>query len=159
MPRIITPELITRALEMVMPATKEILNDPRAIWGPRWVNGEIDAPGLEKPYTFGFQVTESRKWNNEWGNKVDFAEIAHKKLAVVKRLGLSTGAVAKLMPWLLMEGEYLYAGGAWRDGICVAVSGAKSATDEAIAEMIISAIVMLSLLDAEKRLAEGKTQI
>jgi len=161
MPRIITPELVARAIELVRPAVQEILCDSQAVWGPRWVDGWVDAPGLEKAYRFGFQAMRSRSrvWNRKWGKKMDFVSVADKKLSVVKRLGVNTSAVAKLMPWLLQEGEYLYAGGAWRDGICVAVSGAKSAADEAIAEMVASAIVMLCLLDAEKRLKENKAQI
>lgn len=154
--KIITEGLVKKAIELVRPAAEKILNAEDTTWGPKWVEGLIKAPGLEEELSFLFgKVTE---WNPSWG-AIFFSKIVAAKLQVVKREGVNTSILVATKPWKLEEGEYLYPGGAVRDGICVAVSGAKGRTDEAIAEMVISAIVMLAFLETEKRLKEGQEQI
>lgn len=156
--RILTEELVRRAINIVEPTALEILSRPSTIWGPTWVEGRVRAPGLEKIIKFNFEAIPG-PWKPEWGEEKDFGEIAEKKLHVAEREGVNTSVVVATRPWKLEKGEYLYAGGATRHGISVAVSGAKSQTDEAIAEMVISAIVMLALLETERRLKEGQEQI
>lgn len=157
---IITTEMAIRAIQLIRPAVEEkILNTEGTTWGPKWVEGRMKLPGVEETIKFVFGITRAIVWNPEWGKEVSFGRIAEAKLRVVMREGVNTSVVVATRPWQLMEGEYLYAGGAVRDGICVAVSGAKSATDEAIAEMVISAIVMLALLKTEKMLKSGLAQI
>ncbi len=155
--RILTEELIEKAVNFVRHTAESILFIPGTTWGPNWVKGRIKAPGLKKIIEFHFGVHGI--WRSTWGREKDFGEIAEKKLDVLRREGVNTSVVVATKPWQLKEGEYLYAGGAVRDGICVAVSGAKSQTDEAIAEMIISTVVMLAQLETERRLKEGEEQI
>lgn len=156
--RILTEELVEKAIELVRPSAEKILKDEGTTWGPKWVEGKVKVPGLEEIIKFDFGTT-LRTWDPKWGEEKYFSEIAEKKLRVADREGVNTSIVVATRPWNLKEGEYLYAGGATRNGISVAVSGAKSKTDEALAEMIISAIVMLALLEAERRLKEGEEQI
>lgn len=155
--RILTEELVRRAIKIVRPAAEEILKTETAVWGPRWVEGRVMAPGVKEVAEFLFGWVDT--WDPEWGERRDFGKIAEAKLRVAEREGVNTSIVVALRPWNLKEGEGLYAGGAVRDGICVAVSGAKSAADEAIAEMVISAIVMLAFLETERRIQEGEKQI
>ena len=154
---IITKELVRRAVEFVKPAVKKILDVEDTTWGPRWVEGLVKIPGLEE--RLSFTLGKITKWNPTWGETISFGRIAAAKLQVVEREGVNTSILVATKPWKLEKGEYLYSGGAVRDGICVAVSGAKGRTDEAIAEMIISAITMLAFLETEKRLKEGQEQI
>lgn len=154
---ILTKELVRRAIRLVEPAAEEILSASDMIWGPDWVDGRVKIPGLEGIISFYFG--SAMGWRETWGEEKDFGEIAERKLRVVEREGVNTSIVVATKPWQLKKGEYLYAGGAVRDGICVAVSGAKSQVDEAIAEMVISAIIMLALLETERRLEEGEKQI
>ena len=154
---IITKELVKEAIELVRPTAEKILNTEGTTWGPKWVEGLIKVPGLEDEISFFLgEVTE---WNSSWGKETFFNEIAAKKLQMAKREGMNTSILVAIKPWKLEKGEYLFSGGAVRDGICVAVSGAKGRTDEALAEMVISAIVMLAFLETDKRLKEEQEQI
>ncbi len=156
--RILTTALVGVAIELVRPSAEKILNAEGTTWGPRWVEGRVRAPGLEEIIKFDFGTT-FRMWDPKWGKEKYFGEIAEKKLYVADREGVNTSIVVATRPWKLKKGEYLYAGGATRDGISVAVSGAKGATDEAIAEMIISAIVMLAQLVTRRKLEEREEEI
>ena len=157
--RILTEELVERAIKFVRPSVERILEAGGTTWGPKWVEGRVKAPGLENIIKFLYGITFPNTWDSDWGEVKHFGEIAEKKLCVADREGVNTSIVVATRPWNLKEGEYLYTGGATRNGISVAVSGAKSKTDEAIAEMVISTIVMLALLETERRLEEGEEQI
>jgi len=146
------------AINLVRPTVEKILNDKKMTWGPKWIEGFIKAPGLKYGIT-DFTIGKKTEWNLEWGEKVSFSEIAAAKMHVIEREGINSSQVVATKPWKLETGEFLYPGGACRDGICVAVSGARGRADEAIAEMIISAIVMLAFMEADQRLKEGKYQI
>jgi hypothetical protein len=156
--RIISVNLVRGAIELVRPTAEKILDTEGTTWGPKWVEGRVKAPGLEEIGTFDFGTT-SRAWDPAWGEEKYFGEIAEKKLYVADREGVNTSIVVTTRPWNLKEGEYLYDGGATRNGITVAVSGAESKTDEAIAEMVISAIVMLASLETKERLEKGQEEI
>lgn len=167
--RILTKELVEKAIELVRPVAEKILNTEGTTWGPKWVRGVVKLPGLLGPLdVIGFEFGDvsiddfgdvSTEWNPDWGERKNFREIAETKLETAIREDMNTSFVVATRPWQLLPGEYLYAGGATRNGISVAVSGAKGVTDEALAEMVISAIIMLALLETEKRLKEGKEQI
>jgi hypothetical protein len=64
---IITKELINKACELTRAAVQEIINDPHANWGPKWVDGKVYAPGLDKPLKFRFG--EKTVWNPNWDMK------------------------------------------------------------------------------------------
>jgi hypothetical protein len=158
--RILTEKLVERAITIVEPSAEGILRTHIAgglIWGPRWVEVRVKVPGIEKILRFHFGRTP--KWDPLWGEEKDFDKIADSKLQVAEREGVATSIVVAIRPWALNEGEYLYSGGAARDGIYVAVSGAMGRTDEMIAEMIVSAIVGLVHLEADERRKDGKNQI
>ncbi len=160
--RILTAKLIRKAVELVRPSAEEILNTEGTTWGPKWVEVIVSAPDqdiLSSAPVFHTRFGEETPWQLEWGKEKDFIRIAFAKLYVAEREGVNTSIVVATQPWKLKKGEYLYPGGATRDGISVGVSGAKGVTDEAIAEMIISAIIMLAQLEAGQRLKEGKAEI
>ena len=72
---------------------------------------------------------------------------------------MSTRLVVANQPWNLKAGEYLYSGGVTRGNICVAVSGAKGSTDEGIAEMVLSTIIMLAQLETSERIEAKNNKI
>jgi len=161
--RILTKELVKEAIELVRPAANKILETEGLTWGPKYVEGIVRITGLGEIIAFDFGDTtpkyNKKAWDPKWGEQKNFALIARAKLSVVVREGMNTSLVVATRPWKLEPGEYLYAGGATRDGISVAISGAKGWVDEALAEMVISAISMLAHLETDKRLEEGKKQI
>ena len=152
--RILTEMMVTKAIEMVRPAAETILSTAGTTWGPRWVEGWVAERDLTKRISFNFG-TSSRDWNPKWGDLKDFSKIASAKLDVVWREGMSTRLVVAIQPWTLRPSEYLYSGGVIRGSICVAVSGANGATDEAIAEIVLSSIIMLAQLEADERMMRG----
>ncbi len=156
---ILTRELVGMAIDIVQPTIIEILKTNGLIWGPRWVAIRVKVPGFDKIICSEISVVSDKRWRSEWGEEKNFGEIAEKKCVVAGREGLNTSVIVATKPWLLKEGEYLYSGGAVRDGISVGISGALGIVDETIAMMIIDAIVMLTQVEAEKRIKEGKKQI
>jgi hypothetical protein len=53
------------------------------------------------------------------GHEVDFTAIAAAKFQLVEREKQKSSELALFKPWLVKDGEYLYSGGAHRDGITV----------------------------------------
>ena len=153
---IITEELVKRAIALVVPSAEAILATEDAIWGPCWVKGIISVPGLDD---ISFCLGEETPWQVVWGEKRDFSGVAKKKLQVAKRLRMTTSVVIATCPWLLLPDEYLYPGGVYRDGIACGVSGAKGRADEALAEMVISAVIMLAHLKTDRRIENKQMQI
>jgi hypothetical protein len=156
---IITNDLIKRALEMARPMADHILFTEGMTWGPKWVEGYLQAPGIGGPIPFKFgQITE---WNEIWGpkGKSNFSDIALKKLELADSTGQNTSVVIVVSPWILQDGEYLYAGGASRQGISVGVSGAKGWVDEAISNIVIECIILLAHLETDARIASGNKRI
>ena len=159
--RILTQEMIAKAIELVRPSAEKILNTEGTTWGPRCVAGWIairDPQILLNSFTFG-TTKDTQDWKPEWGEYKDFVRIADSKLQVVLREGMSTRLVIATQPWKLKAGEYLYPGGVIRGDICVAASGAKGSTDEAIAEMVLSVIIMLAQLETSKRIETKNSRI
>ena len=152
---ILTSELVKRAIELVRPGIDAILNAEGTTWGPRWVCGTVKGPqDITVHFTFG-EFPESEPLSS----KASFYNVAQTKLEATEREQLPTSVIVTTKPWLLRGGEYLYPGGTTRDGISVAVSGAKGRTDEAIAEIVLSIVIMLAYLEMEKRIKEDKMQI
>lgn len=154
---IITEELVKGAIRLVNPSALAILAAEGTTWGPRRVEGFLVAPGLRDPVMFSFG--EREEWKPEWGPQRSFWPIAERKLAVALREGVPTSVVVATRPWVLKLDEYLYAGGTVRHGIGVAVSGAKGRVDETLAEMVLDAVVMLAMLDADRRMEIKKMRI
>lgn len=157
MGRIITAELINDAIVFARPSILEILSGHGygTTWGPNWVKIIIEFEGSKQ----SFQVGDKQDWNPEWGEEVSFSHIAMAKLDASSRTDHPTRHLVHTAPHLLREGEYLYVGSVTWEGITVAVSGAKSAADEAIALVVLAMIKMLIFLEAERRLREGEDQI
>jgi hypothetical protein len=160
MAQIISKEMILQAIEIARPAALAILRTKGAVWGPAMANGFVKAPGVEKKIPFSFHAEDNDEvWNPVWGSPNDFLKIADKKLDVVMREKVNTSVIAKLMPWLLEDGEFMYVGGAYHDGIGATASGAKGWADECISEIVISNIKMLAHLEAERRTKEDLMEI
>ncbi len=151
--RILTGKLVDRAIALTAPGAEVILNTHGTTWALKWVAGFVMGPGLSEPIWFEFG--EDGPWNSDWGKPIDFTEIARAKLNASRREGLPTSVMAATKPWLLQRNEFLYPGGTTRDGITVAISGAKGRTDEALAEILLSTIIMLAMLEVDRRV-EGK---
>lgn len=147
---IIDERMVVRATHLVAPTASAILATSGTTWGPRWVDGVVRVPGLED---FHFVLGTKTDWNPEWGEGPDFVPFAQAKLEAAYRLGHDTGAIVALCPWQLESGENLYPGGVSRLGIVCATSGAKGWVDEALANMVVSAIVMLAHLETDRRVA------
>ncbi len=145
---IISQSMIDWAIVLVKPAAEEILFAAGMTWGPLWVDGVVSAPGLNDLY---FRFGRPAEWNPEWGEKRDFSEVAKCKLRLAKRLRINTSVAIVLYPWLLEEGDYLYPGGVYRDGIACGISGAKGRVDEGLSEMVVSAIIILANLETDAR--------
>ena len=154
---IITKDLIDQAYKLTGPLAKAVIADPAANWGPRWVRVKVGVPGLVE--SFFFKFGKETGWDPKWGEKIDFKDIAIAKFRLVERERKNASEIVLLKPWLVHKGEYLYAGGAHRDGITVAVSGLHSWADEAISEIFISIIVMLARLKADNLVKQGKELI
>jgi hypothetical protein len=154
---IITKELVDRAIYLVFPSIEAILAEEGTTWGPKWVSGIINAPGLKKSITVAIG-SHDEPWKAEWGEDKS-AKIAAKKLELAERIGGSTGAVVTICPWLVEDGEYLYPGGMSKYDISVGISGAMGWVDEMIANMIIECIIMLSHLETDRRIAAKEKMI
>ncbi len=157
---ILTIDLVEHAIRLAEPTALAILDDDRAVWGPKWVDGFVDGPGLQQivPFTFGNKLPAGT-WNTTWGPEKDFVKVAGKKYDLVSREKMSSSLIIAIMPWLLQKDEFLYAGGAYRHGIIAVASGAKGWADEAIGNVIIDMTIMLSYLKTDALIAEKKMQI
>lgn len=155
---ILTPEILDRAFALTEPSALAILRKSGTTWGPKMVVGLATGPGIYKPKEFTFGIDEL--WDPAWGpNESEFWQIAKAKLAVVERLRMSTSVVVATMPWMLEPGEFLYAGGVYDHGISVAFSGAKGWADEAIAKILLVNIIMLAMLETERRIEAKEKKI
>ena len=151
MPRIITDMMLARAIELARPSAEAALAAAGLAWGPDWVYGIVRVPGLsDMRFTLGTPKT----WNAEWGKAKDFRVIADQKMALADRLKVNTSFAAAEMPWLLEDGDYLYPGGVHREGLSAGISGAMGRTDESLAELVLSMLIMHANLEADRRKAE-----
>jgi hypothetical protein len=149
--------LIERAIAMATPGVVAILDSKGTTWARKGVHVCVSGPGVaECEFRLG---DVNSPWNPNWGDERNFGYIAEKKLIVAMRLQRNTSEAVTNTPWLLQDREFLYPGGAYRDGIGVGVSGGMGRADEAIAEIILSIIIMLLRLDTDKRIAEHKMEI
>ncbi|MFH0968953.1 MAG: hypothetical protein V1804_00395 [Patescibacteria group bacterium] len=149
--------MVGTAIGIVRPAAEAILKTRGTTWGPGWVEGKIEAPGLEQPILFLFGKKE--EWSKKWGKTCDFSQIADKKFYLAKQEGISTGHIVNNCSWLLKEGEYLYPGAISYHGITIAISGAFGLTDEGISYILIDTLIMLTKLEAKRRIDAGEVQI
>ncbi|MFA5871308.1 MAG: hypothetical protein WC858_01160 [Parcubacteria group bacterium] len=157
--RILTMDLIYKAIGLAEPTATAILKQRGATWGPKQVFGFATGPDIEHPVSFHFSADEDGIWKRDWGTPERFVNIAAKKLKVALREKSPTSVVIAARPWSLDPGEFLYTGGFYRDGLAASASGAKGFADAAIAEILISNIVMLCQLEAGRRIEAGQTEI
>ena len=158
--KILTKRMVDRAIEMVVPSVEKILEEEGTTWGPKWVAIMVNIASEETINPHYYQIGEVFTiWQKGWGKEKSFSQIALAKLIAAEREGTNTSILVATQPWKLRKGEYLYPGGVTRDGISIGVSGAKGIADEAIAEMIVSAIVMLAKLETERRIEEKRNKI
>lgn len=153
---IITEEMILKAIALIRPTAQTMLRTQGLTWGPKYVEGNIRINGLPaSKFRFGTMV----KWDPKWGEIKNFAKIAQRKRAEAERGRTNTSAIVAARPWILRKGDYLYSGGAYRDGIAVGVSGSFGWVDEAIAIMLIDVIVMLAHLEVDGRVTTKQMQL
>lgn len=150
--KVIGIEELNLAINIARPSIEKLLEAEGTTWGPKWVVVVIDVPGLSRHIITIGEVTD---WNPEWGEEKDFKEIAMAKADLCNRLNMDTRQIVENYPWLLEEGDFLYAGGSHEAGITVAASGAKSEADEGIGYMIINALTTIGLLRRRALVEEG----
>lgn len=157
---IINGDMVQLAFYLISPSVEEILKADETTWGPKYVEGVLSAPGLKEDFLFRFGEVPLT-WDPKWGElpKKSFLDIAKGKLQLAKREKENTSVTVLNKPWLVADGEYLYAGAAFRDGITAAASGAKGWVDEAISSLFIDTVIMLAHLDADRRVANNQKQI
>jgi len=154
---IITESMIQQAIDLARPSVQIMLRTEDLTWGPRYVSCSLRVRNMP---VIQFDLGAiPKKWNTNWGEEINFASIARRKRHECERGRANTSVIIATRPWTLQDGDYLYAGGAYRDGIAVGVSGAKGRTDEAIAETIINCIILLAQLETDKRIAANQTRL
>ncbi|MCK5021985.1 MAG: hypothetical protein KAR54_01920 [Candidatus Pacebacteria bacterium] len=156
---IINEELVLQAIELMRPTVSKIFKQTGTTWGPKWVVGYINTPGLDTAIKFEFGRSPKKIWRKKWGNPSIFCKIAKKNRAVAEREQMATSLVAKLKPWVFKKEEFLYLGGSYSDEISCGVSGAKEQTDEAIGEILINIIKMLAFLETDSRIEKKQMEI
>jgi len=156
---LITEELVEQAVAVATPSILALLDIEGATWGPKFLKGGINAPGLEKDYCFEIDAAPNQKWAPDWKKPEFFEHVVSKKVAVCIRERASSSVIVAIKPWLLEKDEFLYAGGAYRDGITAALSGAKGWADEGGGNMIIDAIIALVQLKKDRLIADDKMEI
>lgn len=154
---IITEDIVQKAICLTNLSAKAIFNTEGTTWGPKWVEGHVKAPGLSRvvPFILG----EKTEWNPDWGEERDFSSIAFKELQAASRNSDDTSIIVAVCPWVLMDDEYLYPGGVSRFQISAATSAAKGRTDEALADILVTIIIMLAHLETDARVEEKRMQI
>ncbi|MDO8551842.1 MAG: hypothetical protein Q7S03_04160 [bacterium] len=136
----ITYELVGQAIALATPSIEAILATDEALWGPRYVEIVIKCPNGPYAYIVG-NVTP---WQEEWGEEVDFGDLAWGKANLSYRTGLPNSVVINQHPSLLRAGDPLDAGGVAEPlSLAVGVSGAKEEADEGIAWLVFNIIYML----------------
>lgn len=150
---IFTIAIANEAVELVRSAAEKILLTPGTTWGPKWVEGRIRVPESEEIISFLFG-DPPQEWDPEWGEEIDFGAIAEKELHAMIQRDANNSIAVKTKPWLLEPGV----GGAPRNGICVAICGARGDADEAMAEMVISVIEMLAFLEIDEQLQKEENK-
>ncbi|MFZ2188861.1 MAG: hypothetical protein WAV73_04835 [Candidatus Moraniibacteriota bacterium] len=161
MAKIITKELIQKAIELTKPSAIAILQMEGATWGPKMVNGGVEAYGVKERVLYSFHgEDESAWWEPTWGKPKDFIHIADKKLGLVMKHQMNTSVLVALYPALLEDGDFLYSGGAYKKGIGGAsASGAKGRADETIAQILLANINMLVQLEKDRRILADQMEI
>ena len=161
MSAIITRELIQEAIRLTKPSALAILQTEGMTWGPKTVVGYIEAGTMEDRMLYSFHGEDiDEEWDPEWGDYGKYMHIAMKKVDLTTKFGVNTSVIADSCPGQLEEGDFLYPGGAYREGIGGAsASGAKGRADEAIAEILLVNINMLVQLEKDRRIKVDQMEI
>ncbi|MCJ7793273.1 MAG: heme-binding protein [Candidatus Marinimicrobia bacterium] len=169
MGRILTEELVKRALDFLGPSIEAMIKVKEAAFGPRFIFVGVDGPGLKEPVHgfFGDQSKVTSKlsdWDPKWGEYIHpttFHGLAITKCKTARRNGEPTSVTITLHPEKFEKGEYLYAGGVAeeKDGVAVGVSGLHGFVDEWIAWWVYHAIVTFCQQEAVDRIEADEKQI
>ncbi|KPJ70821.1 hypothetical protein AMJ51_00845 [Microgenomates bacterium DG_75] len=154
---ILSEKEVEKACNWIKPAVETILEDNRAIWGPRYVYAMIEGPGLKFPIKWLFGKYEP--WREEWGEEKYFEFTAKMKLFQALRNEEPTSITVNSHPWAIDPKEFFYPGGVAVKGLGVGVSGAKGITDERIAWMIFHALALACQLEKERLEEKGIKQL
>ena len=156
MAKILTQELVNKAVELLRPAVEKILEDKDCIWGPAWV--ELVFSGHNCVFAFT-KFGNKTEWNDEWGEEKNFYALATAKHDLSRREGMSSSQIVLLKPWLLERGDWLYSGSSCSDDLVCGVSGAKGEIDEMIADLLITTVKGLCVLRRKELQDNGVKQI
>lgn len=137
---ILTPDLVKKAYEMVLPLIEEILDNGTT--NRKHLSIVVAAiPAIRpssKPFDKSCYLVTSLGDKKEW--ECDYQAIALSKAALSARTSKGT---AELGPQYLLYGDTIYYGSVVLDGIVVACAGVESYYDEMIAMWIAATIKAL----------------
>ena len=134
---IITPDMVLEAIELARPTIEQLLEMPKATWGPKWIDFVLVIPGFYNPITttIGTKTT----WDPNWGewkpehgpNEGCFQHIACYKTDKCLQYKMSTREIIATIPWAFQKGDLMYIGGIYcGGGMAMSGSGATADADE-----------------------------
>jgi hypothetical protein len=74
---ILNKELVRQAVQLATPAVSAILKADGMTWGPKWLEGWVNGPGLDEPVSVKFG--KPKGWDKGWGERRDFSEICREE--------------------------------------------------------------------------------
>ncbi|MGE5469874.1 MAG: hypothetical protein ACM3X0_03635 [Bacteroidota bacterium] len=145
-----------RALDLAGPLIEAGLDD-RQLIGSGFLHVVImDPTQLPGQTAFEDAILHEQTFGPTTPPDADYAAFALAKARTSWRLGVDSRVVQHLSPHLLRAGDTLLAGGIWRNGIVVGVSGAFAHYDEVYATTIAA---FLQALAHAGRMAEPERPI
>lgn len=168
MGRILTRELVEKAMDFLVPSIEAMLRVKKASWGPRDITIAVDGPGLGEPVCRRIgKPTAEKDWptgSTGWGDykhPSTFHTFALQKCRAARRNGEPTSVTIALRPLDFDDEEYLYAGGVAEKvgGLAVGASGLYGFVDEWVAWMIYRAVETLCQQEGAERIKEDNKKI
>ncbi|HRZ29487.1 MAG TPA: hypothetical protein P5052_01760 [Candidatus Paceibacterota bacterium] len=144
---IIGEKLVDAAVRLASHSIEKILDDPRFVWGPKYVHVTVLLPEEHYSYVIGNETEWDPKWPEE---PCDIKALAFEKARIARREKNDTSVLRDYAPWLFKQGENSYAGGIYYGNISIGVSGANENTDENIAKIIMTCIFLHAHAKAEE---------
>ncbi len=141
--KVLTKEMLDKAVKLASPTILRILDEPEAIWGPSFVSTLATSADTDAVFVANFgQNSDHRDWETVWGTSAQCQNSAHDALMHLKQkvreLGVTT---ANLLP-LSKTHNHIHpsATAVYRLGCMVSVCGVTDSYNEVIAEILLCLI-------------------
>ncbi len=148
---LLSPEQIAAVVEAVRPEIEALLRNLLYVWGPSYLALVIALESAATTYQFTFGSSDN--WDPSWGDPQQYMDTALAKIKVSRRTGYSSREVRDNYPFLLRQGDCLWAGAVTAPGIAVGGSGLTENGDEKAAQLVLD-----RLLDAGNREIERRRE-